>query len=294
MYKLLVLDMDGTLLNGRQKISLENQRAIQKAVDHGIKVVLASGRPFDGMVNYVKELNLLSDDNQTICCCGAMTIQNGSRDVLNSCTINYDDLITFHQLCEKMELDTNVYTKNSIMVHTENVFSRYDAFLNNTLLEHVDYNEIDNEIEVFKINLIYEDEATVQVLRELFPTVNMDIDKVRGRRRYTKSMFEKLQDFPKDITDKYTIVKSLPNVMEVVNKSCNKAVAVEKLAQGYGINQDEIVCIGDSGNDQHMIEYAGLGIAMGNAFEEVKAIADAVTLTNNEHGVAYAIHKYVL
>jgi len=99
---------------------------------------------------------------------------------------------------------------------------------------------------------------------------------------------------PQTFRDKYTTVKSSPFYFEILNKEASKGAAVANLAQHLGIKQEEIMAIGDNENDLSMIEYAGLGVAMGNAVPLIKEAANVVTATNDEHGVAEAIKKFVL
>lgn len=87
---------------------------------------------------------------------------------------------------------------------------------------------------------------------------------------------------------------STPFFLEFLNKNVNKGLGLQLLAKHLGIKRKEIIAIGDAENDRHMIEYAGLGIAMGNAFESIKEIADYITDSNDEDGVAKAIEKFVL
>ncbi len=79
-----------------------------------------------------------------------------------------------------------------------------------------------------------------------------------------------------------------------MHKDCNKGAGVKALADYLGIDKSEVICVGDEGNDKHMIEFAGLGVAMGNATEEIKSIAQYVTLSNEEDGVAHLIEKFIL
>src|SRR5699024_3086081 len=94
--------------------------------------------------------------------------------------------------------------------------------------------------------------------------------------------------------DLYNIVRSTPFFLEFLPLAANKGSGIEKLAQHLGFTADEIICIGDAGNDFHMIEYAGLGVAMGNATDEIKAIADYITADNLNSGVAEVIEKFIL
>ena len=85
-----------------------------------------------------------------------------------------------------------------------------------------------------------------------------------------------------------------PLILEFLSKQSNKGLGVKALADHLSIKAEEVICMGDAGNDVHMIEYAGLGVAMGNATEEIKGLAQYITTTNNEHGVAKVINEFVL
>ena len=103
-----------------------------------------------------------------------------------------------------------------------------------------------------------------------------------------------VDNLPEEVYEKYTVVRSAPFFLEFLNKEVNKGVGVEMLAKHLGVKREEVITMGDAGNDLHMIEYAGMGIAMGNAFDEVKEAANYITDSNNEGGVAKAIEKFVL
>ena len=99
---------------------------------------------------------------------------------------------------------------------------------------------------------------------------------------------------PEEIKEKYALVKSLPMTLEIMNKECNKGFGLERLIKELGVNREEVISIGDEQNDFEMIKFAGLGVAMGNASEKIKEIADYITKTNEEDGVAHVIEKFVL
>ncbi|PKM51643.1 MAG: hypothetical protein CVV02_05075 [Firmicutes bacterium HGW-Firmicutes-7] len=293
MYRMLVLDMDGTLLNERQKISKENIIAVKKAIKKGIKVVLATGRSFEGVLPYLKELDLVKEGNYSIACSGALALDNKTRQVFHGIRIQYEDLMKIHAMCEDFNLDMSAYTKESILIHRENLFSRYDAVANYAPLEKVDFHQLNPDRAVYKVNLINESMEIMEQMREYFPAIQLEGMYMRPKANFNKDLLGELWRFPKDIINNHTVVRPLTFCLEILNKKCNKAVGVKEVAKLYNISKEEIICIGDSGNDIHMIEYAGLGIAMGNAYEQVKEIADDITLTNQENGVAYAINKYL-
>jgi hypothetical protein len=99
---------------------------------------------------------------------------------------------------------------------------------------------------------------------------------------------------PADVKEKYTVLKSAPYFLEILDKRVNKGTGVKALADTLGIQPKEIMTLGDQENDIAMIEYAGMGVAMENAIPAVKEVANFVTKSNLEDGVAYAIEKFVL
>ena len=103
-----------------------------------------------------------------------------------------------------------------------------------------------------------------------------------------------IAQIPASIKEKYMMVQSAPYFLEILHPEVSKGNAVKKLAEKLGIKQQEVMSIGDNGNDLSMIEYAGCGVAMENAIPEVKKSADFQTRSNNENGVAYAIQELVL
>jgi Cof subfamily protein (haloacid dehalogenase superfamily) len=102
------------------------------------------------------------------------------------------------------------------------------------------------------------------------------------------------QTLPAQYREEFTVVQSAPIFLEFLNKESNKGVGVKAIADHMGIRAENVICMGDAENDHHMIEYAGLGVAMENAMEQTKHIADIITASNNDDGVAKVIEKYVL
>jgi Cof subfamily protein (haloacid dehalogenase superfamily) len=108
-----------------------------------------------------------------------------------------------------------------------------------------------------------------------------------------KTLDRVIKALPKDIYEKYTIMRSMPYFLEFLNKNANKGTGVKLLSEKLGIKQNEIICAGDADNDRHMLKYAGLGVAMGNASDNIKEIANFTTKTNEEDGIAYVIDKFI-
>ena len=105
---------------------------------------------------------------------------------------------------------------------------------------------------------------------------------------------EAVKKMPKELYEKYTVVRSAPFFLEVINKESNKGVGLKALADTLGVKKEEIIACGDASNDLAMIEYAGLGVAMENATDDVKEIANYQTKSNNEDGIAEVVNKFIL
>lgn len=295
MYKLLALDMDGTLLNKEHKISKENFEAIQEALRMGVKVVLASGRIFGGMLPYLEQLNLIDDDNYSVSCAGGLVLNNTMSKIIQSNGLNIEDLKYIYDLTRELNLSLNVYTRDSILVFQDDIFSKFESIANNVPLKLVDFNLLSDDIEIYKMTIINDSIDAIMKMKEFFKKLHAsDIiqDKhYKGIKRLEDNILDKIST---KLSDRYTVVKPFQFTLEVINKSCNKWTGIKKIAEELGIQNEEIICIGDSENDEHMIRNAGLGVAMANGFPKVKEIADYVTYTNDQHGVAHVINKFIL
>ena len=265
MYKLVAIDMDGTLLKNDKTISKENFSAIQNAKKAGVKVVLATGRPLNGIQKYLSMLNLLEDDDYAISFGGAAVQKTKNGKFISSSSLNSDNWKELFELSQKLDVNIHALTKDSCITPKNNKYSNVEATMNSIPLI-IDNPLQDKAFSPIKIMFIDEPEILEKVIASL----------------------------PADIYEKYTVVRSAPVYLEFLNLKANKGLGVDALAKELNIKQSEVICIGDAGNDLHMVEYAGLGVAMENAFPELKQIADYVTLSNENHGVAHVINKFIL
>jgi Cof subfamily protein (haloacid dehalogenase superfamily) len=266
MYKLIAIDMDGTLLKEDKTLSKETCRVIKKAHSKGIKIVLSTGRPLRGIEQYLEKLNLVSDKDYAVTFNGAVVQNIKTKEIIAEKGLTRADMLFLYDVSLKLNLNIHALTHNSVISPRNSTYTQLESDLNNMPLQIIDFKNLSKSTEIIKI-LMVEDPAILQ---------------------------HAITKLPRELYDKYTIVKSAPFFLEFLNKSVNKGVGVELLAKSLNIKQEEVICIGDAGNDIHMIKYAGLGVAMGNAFEEVKKIADYITLSNEEDGVAEVIKKFVL
>lgn len=241
-FKLIALDMDGTLLNEEKKISPENAEAIRQATEAGKIVIMSTGRGAVSALPYIQELGLTSP----------MVVVNGGEvwetpdKLLRRTLLPVETVSKLHELALEHDCWWWAYS-------VEGVFNREREGL-----------DIANS-EWLKFGFFSENAEKLQCIRS------------------TVTSWGTLE-----------ITNSHPSNIELNPLGINKANGVEAVCQLLGIQMSEVIAMGDSENDITMIHEAGLGVAMGNAQDEVKRIADMTTVTNEESAVATIIHTYLL
>ena len=267
MYKLVAIDMDGTLLKEDKTISERTKKAIQSAREKGVTVVLATGRPIEGVSRYLEELNMYTEHDYVLSYNGALIQKTKSKEAVAKVALKGEDLHYLRKLSDELGVNIHAFSEERGLITPKNSkYTEVEAEINNI------------EIHEMNIDNIPDDEVMIKIMM-------IDEPEILG---------EAMEKLPKEVYEKYTVVRSAPFFLEFLNKSVNKGVGVELLAKHLGVKQEEVITFGDAGNDLHMIEYAGLGVAMGNAFDEVKEAANYITDTNENDGVAKAIEKFIL
>lgn len=284
MYKLIVSDMDGTLLNSTKKINGENIRAIKKAQNMGIEFAIATGRPY----TMVKKFLMQNDLKCAVIGCNGAQIVSKNGELVRAHYLKFDKLIKVIQLAEEENcmynilLDARMYTQ--LPKHA--VWELIKFAMANYSREGGSAKSVAGFLKFTISNLKMDERIYKYVLKEKPDVYKVDImTPDMNKLGVIKKKLESLSDI--------YITSSYKNNVEIGASGVSKGSAVLEFAESLGINAEEIVSFGDNYNDLTMIEAAGLGIAMGNAEEEVKNAADFVTLTNNESGVAYGIRKLV-
>lgn len=273
--KLICIDMDGTLLNSKHEVSEKNKNALKKAKEIGINIAVTTGRLFCSARYYS---DLLGIDTPVIASNGAYIKNKYEDDPMLECPIPKDMLIDIYKIIKKHDLIVNSNSWNTFIRDAEIPEGHAYKTMNKDLPEGKKVNFIVNEDFISAINefegnllkvIIVEDENKEKLWRAK----------------------EELQSI---YNDKLHIVSSGTNNFEIMIGNVSKGNAVAYLADSLHIPSEEIMCIGDSENDISMLKFAGLGVAMGNGLQMVKDVADFVTDTNDNDGVAKAIEKFVL
>lgn len=270
MYKLVVSDMDGTLLMNHTEISEYNKKAIKEITKKGVIFVLATGRLYGSARIYAKQLEL----NTPIIACNGGIIRNSlDKKILFDAPIERPSCVQVFDLLKSTDTYFHFYGADTF--YTEKVrnksfrFSQWNATLPEE--DKIDIQEIDDVYEVFEKDNVY----------KILIHLNKNL-----RKNYYIDELNKISNI--------TITSSWHDNLEICGKNVNKGNAVRRFSQQLNILPHEIICIGDNLNDLSMIEYAGLGIAMDNAEEEVKKAADYIAPANDADGVGKVLEKFIL
>ena len=288
MYKLVAIDLDGTMLNSYGMVTENTKQAIKNTINKGTEVIIASGRPIDSIKTIAKEIG---SENYFIAGNGALIYDIKKDEIIYEKFMNKQKVLEIIKICEENSIAYNIYTEKTIIAkglkynvlyyYKENLKKEESKKTNITIVEDV-YEYIKNsENEKFlKITVCDETKSVFNsIIRKLRTVEDIDVlDVLHMSRKMIKQGTEDVQ-----IEYYYT---------EISLKDVDKWNAIEYLANKMNISKDEIIAIGDNINDKEMIENAKVGIAMGQSTPVITEIADFVTTNNNEDGVAKALEKY--
>jgi Cof subfamily protein (haloacid dehalogenase superfamily) len=265
--RLLALDLDDTLLRSDLTISYRTRNAIKRAEAAGVTVVLASGRIPAALDRFARLLDMHKRPGYLICNNGTIIAESHTGNIIDEVRLDPGTALTAFDLADAEGFPVQIYEDDIMYVSRSNEFAEYDQKL--TGLRQV-------VVENFRAMvgggchklLIPGDPMLLAPLQSLIQTyLGGDI----------------------------TLFTSKPYFLEILPAKTDKGTALAKTADILGVKQEEVLAIGDSMNDEAMIRWAGLGVAMVNGDERIKNIADLVTeKTNDDDGVVEVIEKYVL
>lgn len=267
-YKLLVLDVDGTLLNDAKEITKRTLSALLKIQQMGVRVVLASGRPSYGLMKVAKTLELGNYGGFILSYNGCQIINAQNGEILFERRINPEMLPYLEKKARKNGFALFTYHDNLILTNNsddEHVLD--EAELNDLVV--IEEEEFSTAIDFApcKCMLVSDDEAALVALEE---------------------------HWKKRLSGVLDVFRSEPFFLEVVPCSVDKANTLGALLEHLGVKREEVMAIGDGTCDVAMLQLAGMGVAMGQAPDSVKACADYITASNEEDGVAVAVEKMIL
>lgn len=266
--KLVALDLDNTLFDDQKQVSSSNKLAIQKAKQQGVKVVVTTGRPLAAIDGLLEKLGLDSPDDYSVTFNGGL-VQKNDGQILAKSQLTKAEVLTIYRAAQELDLPVDVVSEGRVYslasASRQSLYPTANPMLDFTPLADLD--DLPDDIIYNKVVLVTEPAYLDRQLTKL----------------------------PADLHEQFEIFKSRDMVLEFMPKGIHKAKGLERLCRLLAIEQEAVMAIGDEANDLSMISWAGLGVAMANATEAVKAAAKVTTQKDNNHsGVAEAIQNYVL
>ena len=263
-YKLLVLDLDGTLTNSKKEITPFTREVLIKAQQQGLHLVLASGRPTYGIVPLAETLDMKEYGGFILSFNGGKVIEVKTGKVFYEQALPPDVMPLIYQ--RSYEAGLTILSYNGKYILTENAadkYVQYESFLTKMKVKETDDFLHNLRLPADKCLIVGEPEDLVPLEEKLRQELGLRLN----------------------------VYRSEPFYLEVVPKGIDKAASLERLLERVQIKREEVIAIGDGYNDLSMIKFAGLGVAMANAQPPVKSNAYQITaFTNDEDGVAHFIH----
>lgn len=263
-YKLIAMDLDGTLNNDNKIITNKTRTALMETQERGIRLALASARPSPGLF---KERDILQMQSYG----GILMSYNGGR-IVDAATgaVLFETAMDLHQAKEVLRFLAKLPV--TPILDDGRQFYVTDCSGYKVPYECKNNNMICFEVDDLADFLTF---SPVKILMSVQPEILPDVQK-------------QISDF---LPQELTVVQTAPFYLEIIPKCINKGQGIADICRVLGISEKEVIAFGDAENDIPMLRIAGMGVAMGNAADAVKKAADYVTLTNNEDGIAAALEK---
>ena len=263
--KLIVLDLDGTLLDDEKKVTEETLRIIKEIKDKDVYIALATGRPFNSSYFVRESLDLMGRRDYTISNTGAFIRRNFDGKIISDHSLSKKEIKKILKYEEKTDLQIAVYTRDALYNNSEELNEAFKKDQEILKLPRLKFRKVDD---------IYSEVGRVNFMGD-----EAEVDKF-------------LEKYKKDLEKHFFIMRNEAYSLEVLNKKAGKLNAVKSLAEMLDIKLDEVMYFGDGKNDLEIMKNAGIAVAMENAEEELKDNADEITDNNNEEGVAKYLKEY--
>ncbi len=265
--KILVLDIDGTLVNSNKVITPETKKYLNLIQEQGHIVALASGRPYPGMKAYAREIGLDRFGGYAISFNGAMVIECATGNTIFTKSVSKSLVGKIYSYAIENHIGMVTYRNDVVITGTEiDDYMEYEARLNNMALRRVDDFVKEVDFDVAKCLLTAEPDRAAQCEKELYEMLSPDLN----------------------------VFRSEPYFIEITAKGVDKAETIDSLLKIIGIPHSNSICCGDGFNDLTMVKYGAVGVAMDNAQQIVKDSADYITASCDDDGIVEVIKKFIL
>ncbi|WP_251547602.1 Cof-type HAD-IIB family hydrolase [Limosilactobacillus caecicola] len=264
MIKMIALDLDNTLLNSDKEISPRNEKILRQLHQAGIKVVLCTGRPINAIWNYIEQLGLTAPDDFTINFNGGLVVNNVTKQPLFSMGLKAADLKLVFDFAHEHDYSLDVLDFNRVYEIMDMPRGLYKGTVKHIEFVDAKFAELPQGDHPYAKMVMA---IPAERLKKIIPTI------------------------PVELREYFTVVQSQPHILEYLPKGVDKATGLKHLLDHFGLDFSNLMTFGDADNDLGMIKAAGDGVVMANGLPEVKAVADHLTTSNDEDGVADYLEK---
>lgn len=265
-YKLIAVDLDGTLYNDQIQITPDTINAMIKAQKMGIRVALASGRPLPGLFHARDLLKLEEHHGMLVAYNGGKIVDTTTNEVLYDKYIPHDLAVKLLEHYKDFPVTPIIDDGKVLYVTDKNAYRVKEEAFNDSmecvevpsLIQHLDFH-----------------------LNKILTTVDPE------------KLYDVLEVIGMPFREQITFVRTAPYYIEAIPVGTSKAAGLSKVCQDLSIDPSEVIAFGDAENDLEMVKFAGHGVAMGNACDALKDVANEITLTNNEDGIAHTLQHLI-
>lgn len=261
-YKVVAVDIDGTLIDHDKNLTPPTKQAIEMIKEKGILFGIATGRPVHAVSNMLRSFGIYEQVDFLVCSNGVQILDLKTNDMTTTHQLTKEDVLKITDFMKPTGINYCVYDKENVYTSTINSIIEGISQFNLLTPKVVDPKDL----------------PIITTNKVTFTTYPDEVEKLLRHMQYF--------DDPR-----FRAFFTQADLFEFVDARISKAAGIRSYLQNKNISMDDVVTFGDADNDKEMIEEAGLGIAMENATESVRAIADAITKSNQEDGVAYYLYK---
>lgn len=274
--KIIIMDVDGTLMNTKKELSPKTKEALLKAQAAGTVIILASGRPTSGLLDLAKELDMENNHGLLVAFNGSKVLDCQTMSVLFNQTMTVEEGRAVLEHMKKFNVRPMI-DKGDYM-HVNNVYDNFIQF-NGAPFDVIQY-----ESRGGKFKLCEQDDLAA------FADYPLNKILTAGDPDYLQAHYQEMME---PFKGRLSCMFTAPFYFEFTANGIDKAKALDTVLKPMGYTEADMIAFGDGHNDASMVKYAGTGVAMANAVDDLKAVADYVTLSNDEDGIAHALYHYM-